>query len=99
MRIELHFLCVGDEKVKVGYAPPSNLFKRTRLNVVFCFRTSPARSHHAVIPVYDEAGDVIEKHEGKRAAAGEARLGAVTDAQQSCITRYAFSPMRKQMLT
>ena len=35
MRIELHFLCVGSEKVKVGYAPPSNLFKRTRLNVVF----------------------------------------------------------------
>ena len=40
MRIELHFLCVGGEKVKVGYAPPSNLFKRMRLNVVFCFRTS-----------------------------------------------------------
>ena len=56
-----------------------------------------ARSHRAVIRVYDEAGNVIETHEGKRAAAGEARLWAVTDAQQSCITRCAFSPMRKQM--
>jgi hypothetical protein len=33
---------VGGEKVKVGYAPPSNLFKRTRLNAVFCFRRSAA---------------------------------------------------------
>ena len=52
-----------------------------------------ARSHRAVIRVYDEAGNVIETHEH----AGEARLGAVTAAQQSCITRCAFSPMRKQM--
>jgi hypothetical protein len=33
---------VGGEKVKVGYPPPSNLFKRKRLNVVFCFRRSAA---------------------------------------------------------
>ena len=63
MRIELHFLCVGGEKVKVGYAPPSNLFKRTRLNVVFCFRTSAAAHIDAVIRVYDVAANVIETHE------------------------------------
>jgi hypothetical protein len=56
---------VGGEKVKVGYAPPSNLFKRTRLNVVFCFRRSAAAYIVQVIRVYDAAGNLIETHEHK----------------------------------
>ena len=62
MRIELHFLCVGGEKVKVGYAPPSNLFKRTRLNVVFVSAgQQPLTSRRD--SRYDAAGNVIETHE------------------------------------
>jgi hypothetical protein len=56
---------VGGEKVKVGYAPPSNLFKRTRLNVVFLFSQVSSRSHDAVIRVYDDAANVIQAHEHK----------------------------------
>ena len=63
MRIELHFLCVGGEKVKVGYAPPGNLFNRTRLNVAFLFSQVSSRWHRAVIRVYDVGGNVIETHE------------------------------------
>jgi hypothetical protein len=54
---------VGGEKVKVGYAPPGNLFKRTRLNVVFLSSQVSSRSHRAVISVYDHAGNAIETHE------------------------------------
>jgi hypothetical protein len=54
---------VGGEKVNVEYSPPSNLFKRTPLNVVFLFSQVSSRAHRVVIPVYNKAGNVIETHE------------------------------------
>jgi catalase-peroxidase len=49
VRIELRFLCVGGEKVKVGYASSNNLFKRTRINVVFLLRSQCAPLNRSAV--------------------------------------------------
>jgi len=61
VRIELHFLCVGSEKLKGAYVSPNNGPNAAANATGYAMRNR--RSADAVIRVYDEGGNVIETHQ------------------------------------